>query len=141
MKTALQLGGLALAGLLGWAGYYEFAAPCAGMTENRQDPDAGWAIFAFSGRSRLLGRETLQVILVTRRRDPSVSDGRSVKVAGHTLRGRGRVFLLDPRAQLTETQAPIFDGLWGTRLSETRNPLRGYLKTLPQDEALRKFLE
>lgn len=136
MKFALQLGGLVLAGLLGWAGYVEFFDPCStGIAQATLD-SKGWAMHNHVARSPLLNRETLRLTVIRQASFPMVDNGRSVKIAGHTLRGIGRVFLVDRSGTPTETLSSVPFLKNGSSIT-----IREHLRGLPADEALRKFLE
>ena len=147
---ALGVGIVSLLG--GWILYYEWRSPVdlqavrggvSGMN--------GWQIDLFQGDpSPLLRRETLKIIILSKGRHPRYSDGRHVRIAGQSLEGIGRVFLVDDRG-VTETTAPVFGLLWPHAGSRPANPLAGpnwlpdYLKSVTDpstwDEPLREFVK
>ena len=140
-------------------GYIEFlgAAP-NGPGGGFSDP-SNWNIHFQSGRSKILERETLRIIVISQKRFGLYSDGRKVEIAGHTLRGKGRIFLVDDKGQLTETNAPLFNQLWkhhknihghisgtlkGDERYKKKHWIRGYLRSQTDksvwDEPLKAFL-
>jgi hypothetical protein len=142
--------------LAGAAGYREFLAPGKGSTQSVADP-AGWEIRYFSGRSKLLRRPTLQVIVLSNKRFASKDNGRVVEIGNQSVGGIGRMFILGDGGQLTEATSHVFKTLWDQRegleakisAPENRksrdNWVRDYLRSIrsPEDPdtVLKMFLE
>lgn len=155
MKLLLALLILLLVGIAVFLGNVEFFSAAPGTISGSSDP-AGWDVIFDSGHSKLLGRETIRIIVLSKKTFTGKSDGRKLEIAGHILGGRGRIYLLDETGSLTETNAPIFDELWSQRENFQsrveawnksdlrkhwiREYLRASLKPESLDPALRDFI-
>lgn len=156
MKSAGALSVLLVLGLIAFFGYVEFLGKARGGTQGISDP-SGWSLRFASGRSQLLGRETLQIIVISKSGPlPSRDDGRTLEIAGRSLGGTARLFLFDEKRTLIETRAPVFSQLWSlrdnfegrleawnaktTEEKGIRSYLRATLDPASLDPALRDFL-
>jgi hypothetical protein len=137
----------------GLLGYYEFFGRTSYTSEHLQDP-AGWKLWAFTAKSPLLHRRSLEILVLAQDNWSSSCDGHAVTMRGHRMSGRDRVFLIDARGVVQECKAPVFEELWRYKdgplkakdekgkLTRTwlRDSLRIWFPPERRDEALRAFL-
>ena len=154
MKELIAFVLLVLALAAGVAGYRELTAAGHGGATSVADP-AGWQVVFADGRSRILRRETLRIIVISRKRTSFANDGRTLQVSGHSLQGWGQIYLIDEEGRLTETRAPLFEEFWSrrgdfslrvdawngpaARKHQIREYLRATLKPETWDPPLRDF--
>ncbi len=129
MKSVLLSIAVLLIFLLALLGYYEFFAPTA-YQESSFGDQSGWSMETYTGKSRLLGRLSLHIVVISKAQFPASCDGHRVTVNGQTMKGRRKVYLIDERGRMTESEAPVFRDLWeNSRDIPGFKPARGDIET------------